>query len=97
MNPIMKERFFRAWEVLEEYKREFPGDMLDMLENDELNLMWVRNEAGLWDDWVEDPSMIVNGIDYNPNHPDNLSALVWDTFRKTYAYEVEINKAAFNR
>jgi hypothetical protein len=46
-----------------------------------IDLMWLRNEAGLWEDYEEDESMLIDDCDQNPNHPDNLSALVWRSFK----------------
>lgn len=99
MNDLMrhryKHRFFRAWEVLEKHKKEFPGDMLDMIENDEISRMWIRNEANLWTDWISDKQYIIDGVDYNPGHPDNLSETVWQAFRIAYMWEVVLNNKAF--
>lgn len=78
----IQDRFIRAFNVLVEKQRVHPEDMKDALKNDDLCLMWLRNEANLWEDYDEsDTTCLVNGVNYDPNHPDNLSAQVWNAFR----------------
>lgn len=77
----IQERFMRAFNVLIEFQKENEFVMSEQLKDDDLNLMWLRNEAKLWEDYEEDVTCIINGIQYDPNHPDNLSAVVWKAFR----------------
>jgi hypothetical protein len=46
---------------------------------------WIRNKYGLWHDhplterWrKEGPSDLRDGIDYSPDHPDSISAIIID-------------------
>lgn len=78
----IQDRFIRAFNVLVEKQRVHPEDMKDALKNDDLCLMWLRNEANLWEDYDEsDTTCRVDGVNYDPAHPDNLSAQVWNAFR----------------
>lgn len=77
----IQERFLRAWKVLDDYRVNNPTEMSRMIKSDELGRMWLRNEAKLWEDYVEDPVMIIECVNVDPNHPDNLSEQVWHSFR----------------
>lgn len=81
----MQERFKRAFEVLEkEYQLiKSEDDYEPFLDGDSLCLRWLRNEAKLWEDYEEDNLWIINGVDYNPNHPDNLSDSVYKLWLQT--------------
>ena len=71
----------RAFNVLVEFQKANEFVMSEQLKDNDLNLRWLRNEAKLWEDYEEDESCIINGVNYDPNHPDNLSAVVWASFR----------------
>jgi hypothetical protein len=82
------ERFKRTYAVMEkEYDRVVnQPDGIHRYEElktgkYQFNLMWLRNSANLWEDYVEDSEMIINGCQMDPNHPDNLSAYVWECFK----------------
>lgn len=77
----INERFKRTYKVLEkQFKTTSKEDMEELCE-DGLNLRWLRNEAGLWEDFEEDVTMIIDGCNLDPNHPDNLSDAVWRSFK----------------
>lgn len=71
------ERFKRAWAKLESIEPH----ALEIAKEHGLDLMWLRNQAGLWVDYEENEDMIINGINMDPNHPDNLSDYVWKCFK----------------
>ncbi len=74
----MQERFKRTYKVLEEESKTWDEDTFNtVVKGDNLNLMWLRNEANLWEDWDEDKDWIIDGVHYDPNHPDNLSYSVY--------------------
>lgn len=81
----MQARFKRAYQVLDkEYGTMNDEHKQQMVHENAICLRWLRNEAKLWEDYEEDP-WYVNGCDNNPNHPDNLSYLVyewWKTVKK---------------
>jgi len=80
----MQERFKRVFQFLEDtYLDPDNIEGQDVLLSGELNLMWLRNETGLWEDYEEDPYWIINGIQYDPNHPDNLSDSVYKWWLKS--------------
>lgn len=45
-----------------------------------INGRWLRNEANMWESYVDSVEYILNGINYDPLHPDNLSAIVIKDF-----------------
>lgn len=76
----MEERFKRAYKVLDEgIKLNYPlqEDYRKFIETDCIDLRLLRNEASLWEDYKEDVSWIIGGVSCDPNHPDNLSDLVF--------------------
>lgn len=77
----IQERFMRAFNVLMKFQKENEFVMSEQPKDNDLNLTWLRNEAKLWEDYEEDMTCIVGGVNYDPNHPDNLSASVWNAFR----------------
>jgi len=77
----INERFKRAYKVLEEEFSNMDTDIIDTVREEGPNLMWLRNEAKLWEDYEEDTSMIIDGVNQDPNHPDNLSDIVWRSFK----------------
>lgn len=80
MDKTYVKRFKRAWETLESLDQ----DAMYIAKEHGLNLMWLRNQAGLWVDYEECEDMEFDGINMDPNHPDNLSAYVWDCFKSTH-------------
>lgn len=78
----MKTRFVRALNKLEETWETLSQDEKDsILSGDEqFCTRWLRNESGLWADYQEDESFIINGVQTDPNHPDNLSDMVLSWF-----------------
>ena len=82
----MHERFTRAYNVLDKaIKEEYP-DIEDRKQLQEINLMWLRNEANLWVDWEADDSWIVDGVHCDPNHPDNLSSMVFNYWKQVNCF-----------
>lgn len=78
----MQERFKRAYNVLESEAETLDEDTYkQILSGDNINLMWLRNEAGLWADYEEDISWIIDDVNYDPNHPDNLSHSVYELWK----------------
>lgn len=79
---MMKERFTRAYLVLQEEWNNLTKDQqTKILEGSEyLCLRWLRNEANLWEDYKEDPKWMIGCVACDPNHPDNLSDMVTKTF-----------------
>lgn len=87
---IMEERFKRAYQVLDkEIKDNYPEpeDYNKFVMCDMVDLMWLRNEARLWEDYKEDSSWIINGVNYDPNHPDNLSSSVYKLWQQVHQNE----------
>lgn len=76
----MGERFKRAYKVLDEdLKLAFPlkGERVSVILENGIDLRALRNEANLWEDYIEDKSWIIGGVNCDPNHPDNLSDIVY--------------------
>lgn len=83
----MEERFQRAYQVLDKAIKEChpnPEDYNKFVMCDMVDLMWLRNEADLWKDYEDNPSWIINGINYDPNHPDNLSGSVYKLWQQVH-------------
>ncbi len=74
----MNTRFKRTYKTIQDiYEECNPDEKNSMLEGD-LCLRYLRNESGLWDDWNEDSFWKFDGVDYNPDHPDNLSYTAYE-------------------
>lgn len=82
----IQDRFKRAYDVLVDFYNDDTTKMRELIAEDSLSLMWLRNEAKLWEDYEEDMTMIIDGMNMDPNHPDNLSAYVWQCFKLSYQY-----------
>ena len=65
----MQKRFKRAFDILTNESNNWSKEDYKLALDGELHLMWLRNEAKLWEDYVEDRGWIINGINYDPNHP----------------------------
>ncbi len=80
----MEQRFKRAFQVLENIHIDADYQaMFGIIHENALCLRWLRNEAKLWEDYVQDEEWLINGVDYDPNHPDNLSDAVYRTWKST--------------
>lgn len=81
----MKARFVRALDTLKkEFDKLSPEDKESVLSGKEQFCgRWLRNEAELWTDYEEDLSFVVDGVQTDPNHPDNLSYMVISWFLYT--------------
>lgn len=44
---------------------------------DEVETRWLRNACKLWADWKENEEFVIDGVNHDPNHPDNLSHRVF--------------------
>lgn len=76
----MQQEYDKAMTFLkEEWSKLSPQEKNSITING-INGLWVRNESGLWESYEECQDFILNGIDYNPLHPDNLSAMVIEDF-----------------
>lgn len=85
MSVTIQTRFKRAYQVLEdEFKVMDTQAESDKYRESGVNLTWLRNEAKLWEDYEEDLTMVLGCCNVDPNHPDNLSSLVWDAFKMNY-------------
>lgn len=82
----IQDRFKRAYQVLRDIADDNLDYMRNLIKEDDLNLMHLRNEAKLWSDYEEDMTMIIDGVQCDPNHPDNLSHNVWETFKLLNKY-----------
>ena len=79
----MQERFKRAFKILENESKFWDYETYTkVLYEDALDLRWLRNAAKLWSDYEEDVSWVIKGIHYDPNHPDNLSEQVYNTWKE---------------
>ena len=76
----IQERYKRVYDFLATELDEWSAEELDLLRNEGMDLMYLRNETGLWEDYEEDETMIIDGCNQDPNHPDNLSHAVWKSF-----------------
>ncbi|AGH31898.1 hypothetical protein VPIG_00040 [Vibrio phage PWH3a-P1] len=85
----MEERFKRAYQVLDKVIKEChptPEQYNKFVVCDIVDLMWLRNEADLWSDYETDGSWVINGINYDPNHPDNLSHSVYKLWQQVHKH-----------
>lgn len=82
----IQDRFKRAYQVLVDLYNKDNTYARELIAEDSLSLMWLRNEAKLWQDYEEDMTMVIDGVNMDPNHPDNLSAYVWQCFKTSYQY-----------
>jgi len=80
----MEQRFKRAFILLVNESKGWTKEEFTSVLEHGLNLMWLRNEANLWVDYVEDKDWVINGVNYDPNHPDNLSNSVFELWRDIY-------------
>lgn len=82
----MEYRFKRAFKVLDEDSKSWSEEEFEAVISEGLNLMWLRNEAKLWSDYEEDADWLLDGVQYDPNHPDNLSDSVFKLWKQTKGY-----------
>lgn len=82
----VRNRYQRAMAWLETAMENDPAMMKCAVETNNANLMVLRNSVNLWEDYEENPDYILGDVNHDPNHPDNLSAIVWDDFRSKYRH-----------
>lgn len=80
----IKNRYDRAMSWLETMMEQEPDHMKFAIKTDMPNLRVLRNEVELWKDYKENPDYILGGVNHDPNHPDNLSSIVWNDFKRKY-------------
>jgi hypothetical protein len=86
----MEERIKRGYNFLVEESKEWNYQLTtavlyeDYIDEEGL-LRWVRDVAKLWVGYEKDEDWVINGIDFNPNHPDNVSRIILDLWRETYS------------
>tara|TARA_R110000850_G_scaffold270524_1_gene403607 strand:- start:1418 stop:1693 length:276 start_codon:yes stop_codon:yes gene_type:complete len=77
----INERYKRAYQLLVGTFSTMSSKDKDAVRQNGLDLRWLRNEAGLWKDFEEDLTMVIDDCNQDPNHPDQLSAAVWRSFK----------------
>ncbi|QAY01388.1 hypothetical protein ASwh1_328 [Aeromonas phage Aswh_1] len=80
----IQSRYRRVMDWLETQLIENPEDIKIAIKYDSVNLMVLRNATNLWVDYEENTDYILDGVNHDPNHPDNLSAIVWNNFRSKH-------------
>jgi hypothetical protein len=87
----MEERIKRGYNLLVEEAKEWDYEFTQLVlyedyKDEEALLRWIRNVAKLWVGFEKDEDWVINGIDFNPNHPDNVSKFILDLWRDTYSH-----------
>lgn len=77
----IQERYKRVYEVLVSTFASMSEEDKNTVRKEGINLRWLRNEARLWSDFVEDESMVIDDCNQDPAHPDQLSDSVWGSFK----------------
>lgn len=80
----IQDRFKRTYKLLEEVFSVMSKEDITTIRKEGINLMTIRNKAGLWGDYEEDISVVIDGYQVDPNHPDNLSSIVWESFKNCH-------------
>ena len=74
--------------VMKKDKSDIEG-VQSMIKTRDMNLQWLRNAARLWTDYTPNDFYMFDGVDYDPNNPDNLSNSVFELWCNVHEKDIK--------